>query len=117
SGAEPTDHFITLRFNPDGAIDRTFGDRGSVVTSFNDIGFSSSARAIAVGPNGHIAVAGVVSVDVNSAVDDRIAVAEYTDSGALTGFSADGRAVTDTPGVLPTIGVERVQYQPDGKLV
>jgi uncharacterized delta-60 repeat protein len=52
--------FATMRFNADGSLDQTFGSGGKVVTDF--FGFSDSASAVALQPDGKIVVAGEVAV-------------------------------------------------------
>lgn len=48
--------FILMRFNSDGSVDKTFGNKGKVITDFN--GNNDVASSVAVGSDGKIVAAG-----------------------------------------------------------
>jgi uncharacterized delta-60 repeat protein len=85
--------FALARYNSDGHLDTSFGDRtGMVVTEF-----SSSAdeyiRALALDASGRIVVAGGAWIPGGSY---QFALARYLSDGALDpSFSGDGKRVTD----------------------
>jgi uncharacterized delta-60 repeat protein len=99
--------FALARYNPDGSLDTTFGSGGKVTTDF---GNNESGNAVALQPDGKIAVVGnalVVSYD--------FAVARYNVDGSLdTTFDGDGKVTTDV--VAHDYG-KTVAVQANGKIV
>src|SRR5262249_35407383 len=107
--------FALLRYNTDGTLDPTFGNRGKVSTDFGvtDQGFSSAgASAVVVRPDGTIVAVGRAYLNG----DFHSALAQYTTSGALdAGFGTGGRLTNIFGG--DSDGVSSVAVQPDGKIV
>ncbi len=106
--------FLLARYGPDGAPDRTFSGDGKATTDF--AGKDDRAKAVALGPDGEIVVAGYsVGLDSSDVPSRDFAIARYKPDGSLdTGFSKDGKLTTD-------FGGDDVAYdvalQPDGKIV
>jgi len=107
----PSDtNFALARYNPDGALDTSFGSDGKVVTSISSGG--DNAFALAVQPDRKLVVAGFT--DNGPATD--FALVRYDPNGSLdTSFSDDGKLITD-------LGSDRevafdVAVQEDGKVV
>jgi uncharacterized delta-60 repeat protein len=100
--------FGLARYLPNGALDRTFGSDGRVITDF---GGSESVRALAIQPDGKIVVAG----ESYAADGSDFALARYNANGTLdTTFSSDGRVITDFGG---SEHLGALAIQPDGKIV
>jgi len=106
------------RYNSDGTLDTGFDGDGMVLVDF---GSESSARAVALQPDGKIVLAGWVShpVGPGCCVSD-FALARLTSAGALdSSFDGDGRVVTD---FLPGTdnghdAAQAVLVQADGRIV
>ncbi|MBX3227688.1 MAG: hypothetical protein KIT84_15135 [Labilithrix sp.] len=101
-----------VRYEPDGALDESFGDRGVVRTAF---GASAEGLAVALQDDGKIVVAGA-SHGAPTGTD--VFVARYTAGGDLDpsfGPSGDGRVFTSFGG--PVDRAHAVVVQPDGKIV
>ena len=76
--------FCLARYLPNGTLDRSFGDQGSIVTRF---GSRSGANSLAIDSRGRILAGGVSQND--------LAVARYTPNGSLdTSFGSGGIATT-----------------------
>jgi uncharacterized delta-60 repeat protein len=94
--------FAVVRYRVDGRRDRTFGDRGVVITPFR----WAVARAVALQPDGRIVVAGYHS--------SGLALMRYLPRGRLDPtFGRDGRV----GGVVPSISGLAVAIQPDGRIL
>ena len=52
------DHFALARYEPDGALDRSFGRSGKVVVPIDDLLIDDFARALALQPDGRLVAAG-----------------------------------------------------------
>ena len=52
------DHFALARYEPDGALDRSFGKSGKVVVPIDDLLLDDFARALALQPDGRLVAAG-----------------------------------------------------------
>jgi uncharacterized delta-60 repeat protein len=93
---------VLVRFNPDGSLDASFGQGGTVLSS---IGNHAIGYALILQPDGRIVVAGQVG---------GFAVLRYNPDGALdTTFSGDGLSI---PGALPPARAA-IALQADGKIV
>lgn len=108
--------FALARYNVDGTPDTTFGDDGTVMTSFGDPeDCYARADAAAIQPDDRIVAAGTASC-AQAGIDPRFAVARYDSDGALDpSFSDDGMVMTNF-----TIQYDKltdVAMQPDGKIV
>jgi uncharacterized delta-60 repeat protein len=98
--------FALVRYNPDGSLDRSFGDEGKVLTDFP--GSGEQARATVLQPNGKIVVAGFANLD--------FALARYNPDGSLDStFDGDGKVTTDFGADNDTATGLSIQH--DGKLV
>ncbi len=107
--------FAVSRYNADGTPDLTFGTNGSVTTEFY-LGFSGSAAAIVIEPNGRIVVGGSTSKPGSSLFDGTdFAVARFLPNGSLDASFGSG-----TGRIISNIANDRVKdiaVQPDGKIV
>lgn len=108
--------FALARYNVDGTPDGTFGDDGTVMTSFGDpADCYTHAEAAALQPDGKIVVAGEASCPQDG-IDDRFAIARYDTDGALDrSFSDDGMVMTNFTRQRDKL--TDVEVQPDGKIV
>ena len=106
------------RYNSDGTVDTSFDGDGLALVDF---GGESSARAVAMQPDGKVVLAGGVSQPVGGGccVSD-FALARLTSAGALdSSFDGDGQVVTD---FLPGAdnghdAAQAVLVQADGRIV
>jgi len=106
------------RYNSDGTLDTSFDGDG---TALVDFGSESSARAVALQPDGKVVLAGWVAQPVGGGccVSD-FALARLTSAGALdSSFDGDGQVVTD---FLPGSdnghdAAQAVLVQADGRIV
>ena len=106
-----TGDFLVARYNADGTLDKTFGQRGSVVTDF---GMTESASAVAIQPDGKIVVAG--GTFPTFVFQGFYALARYNPNGSLdTGFGNGGPVVTtfNSEGAFAS----GLVIQPDGKIL
>jgi uncharacterized delta-60 repeat protein len=82
--------FAVARYNPDGSLDPTFGERGTATLDF--AGGLDEARALLVQADGRIVVAGTAG---GVGIDSSIALVRYLPDGTLdTSFNGTGVAVT-----------------------
>lgn len=101
----------TLRLNPNGTLDTSFGSGGKVVTDF--AGDTDNVKAVAVDASGRIVVAGYATTAGPIAV--MFAVARYTASGQVDpSFGSGGKALAGTRFYNLLHGVA---IQADGKIV
>ncbi len=97
------------RYDPNGALDATFGNGGIVVTPI--LG-RSAATGLAVQPDGKIVVVGSASAD---ATNWTFVAVRYESDGTLdAGFGTGGIVTTS---ILDTAQAHGVVLQPDGKIV
>lgn len=98
-----------VRFGPKGLLDKTFGNGGTVVTSFGpDYDF---AYGVAVQPNGKIVVVGRATRDTTD-----FGVVRYKANGGLDlTFGGNGKVLTDFFSGDDT--ARGVAIQPNGKIV
>jgi uncharacterized delta-60 repeat protein len=106
--------FVVTRLNPNGSLDLTFGNGGSVTTDF---GLDEGAYAVTLQDNGKIVVSGTASIATGG---HNFALARYNVNGSLdTSFNFTGKAVTAFPS--PAAPPESIAYdvaiQRDGKIV
>lgn len=96
--------FAVARLNPDGSLDSSFDGDGKLSTGFGS--WEEYGRAVAVGRDGKIVVAGYSS--------DGALVARYLPNGALdSSFDGDGqRTIAGLSG-----SIRDVQIRPDGRIV
>ncbi len=121
SDADGNRVFAVARYLVDGRLDRSFGRDGIVRAPVSDPAAQrqdSSARAVAIQPDGKIVVAGQ-AIDANSR--GNFAVVRYRDDGRLdTTFGRDGVVITeavDPASPRHTSEARDVAIQADGKIV
>jgi uncharacterized delta-60 repeat protein len=109
--------FGLARYNTDGTLDRSFGNRGEVITDFGP-DTSATAGGIAIGPDGTIVVAGSASgFDSDDNFFQDLAVARYGRRGALdTTFGTGGKVLTSL-GPDTSVTASGVAIQSSGKIV
>ncbi|HTG46195.1 MAG TPA: hypothetical protein VK646_00890 [Actinomycetota bacterium] len=112
----PYDAVIAMaRYRNDGSLDPTFGDGGKVQTA--DPNWNLEADAIALAPDGGIAVAGTATWGT-PAYRTTWVTARYTADGLPDlSFSGDGRVLTPLDGRVKQMGAAGVAVQPDGDVV
>ena len=109
-GSSGTD-FGVVRYSPDGSVDGTFGDDGTVRTNF---GGGDFARSVVVCSDGAIVVAG----DSSAGGGNDIAVARYRSDGSLdANFADDGTVLTDINDAKSFDEGRAVALQPDGAIL
>ena len=102
--------FALARYRPDGTLDSTFGDAGTVLTDFGGGSFDF-ARALAIQADGKLVVVG----ESHDSDSSDFALARYLPNGTLDSTFGDaGKVLTD---FNITDSVSAVTLQPDGKLV
>lgn len=105
--------FALARYNPNGALDTTFGNNGKVTTHFNGGPFDA-VDDLALQPDGKIVAAGHAVDDVGGSVD--IAVVRYNSNGSLdTAFGNGGKVTTHLRD--SSNSASSLVLQPDGKIV
>jgi len=108
-------NFEVVRYNPNGSLDRSFGNGGIVTTTFPE---GSYASDVALAPDGKIIAAGTVFVDFipGESSNTDFALARYNPDGtADTTFGNGGQVSTDFLGLEDD--AFSVLIQPDGKIV
>jgi uncharacterized delta-60 repeat protein len=108
-------NFELVRYNPNGSLDRSFGNGGIVTTVFPE---GSYAFDVTLQPDGKIVAAGTVFVDFipGEASNTDFALARYNSDGSLdTSFGNGGTVMTDFFGNEDD--AFSVLIQPDGKIV
>ena len=108
-------NFELVRYNPNGSLDRSFGNGGIVTTTFPE---GSYASAVALQPDGKVIAAGTVFVDfiIGESSNTDFALARYNPNGtADTTFGNGGQVSTDFVGLEDD--AFSVLIQPDGKIV
>ena len=105
--------FALARYNPDGSLDTSFGNQGTIMT---DLGITQdTGNAIDLQSDGGIVVAGRTGTTYNSG-DNDFALVRYTREGFLdSSFGADGIIITDFG--YGADFANSVFIQPDGKIV
>jgi uncharacterized delta-60 repeat protein len=102
---------VTVRFNPDGSLDKSFGDGGKVVTAVSSR--DDSANAVALQPDGKIVVVGTTQPFEFESGD--FLVVRYHPNGFLDSGFGMGGVVTVNQGTADVFNA--VTVQPDGKIV
>lgn len=105
--------FAMVRYNKNGTLDTSFGNKGIVITNING---RADANAVAIQPDGKIVVAGQGKMpDVYHPV---FALARYNSTGRLdTSFGKNGIVTTDFADRPEEGSALGVAIQPDGKIV
>lgn len=87
TGTPASTEAALVRYTPDGAVDRSFGSEGMVLTDFGPVG-ADLVSALTVMPGGRIVASG--------SSGDRLALARYHPGGGLdTSFGPEGVVLTD----------------------
>jgi uncharacterized delta-60 repeat protein len=115
AGASSSQQFGLCRCNPDGSLDKSFGNNSIVTSSF---GGSDQSSAVAYLPGtGDILVAGTDT----TASGSRFVLAEYTSAGVLdTTFNGIGYVFTSfsiTPGTLSHDTAKAITVSADGSTI
>ena len=108
-------NFEVVRYNPNGSLDRSFGNGGIVTTTFPE---GSYAFDVALQPDGKIIAAGTVFVDFipGEPSNTDFALARYNPDGTSDAtFGNGGQVSTDFVGLEDD--AFSVLIQPDGKIV
>jgi uncharacterized delta-60 repeat protein len=104
--------FGLVRYNPNGTIDRTFGNRGGVLTDFD--GFNDDLYTLLIQPDGRIVAVGSAK---NQAHYYDFAVARYLANGSIdASFGVGGKVRTDFGASNLDIAYS-ASLQSDGKIV
>lgn len=109
--------FALARYNPDGSLDKGFGDRGKLTTQFQSFNSTESAFALAIQPDGRIIAGGTCSQIF--VLDQVFGVARYNIDGSLDATFGNGGKVTLTfvdPSDFSEV-IRALAVQPDGKIV
>src|SRR6266513_498901 len=109
--------FVLLRFNPDGSVDSTFGNGGTVTTNINND--NDRAYALARQSDGKIVAAGKRGIQFYPSEQRKgnVALARYNPDGSLDAtFGNGGLVVNDFGQGLESYALE-VIIQPDGKII
>jgi uncharacterized delta-60 repeat protein len=100
--------FALARYNKDGSLDHTFGDKGKITTDF--YGGIDEVWGLAIQPDGKIIAAGRA---ISRITNDDFALARYNPDGSLDGtFGTGGKVVTDFFGKNDLAST--LALQPDG---
>ncbi|HEY2712728.1 MAG TPA: hypothetical protein VGI60_09465 [Chthoniobacterales bacterium] len=92
--------FILGRFNADGSLDQTFGNHGSIQTTFGDP--SAEGNDVVLQSDGKIIVVGSSGAGSYSALND-FAIARYNANGTIDqSYGNGGKVTTHFPGVFNT---------------
>jgi uncharacterized delta-60 repeat protein len=106
--------FALARYNINGTLDTSFGNRGKVIHDWNP-NEDDGIRDIALLPDGRFVVVGVIGDSQRANPGNNLLVARYTAAGSLdASFGAGGRVMIDLGGDDNAFGLK---VQPDGKLV
>jgi uncharacterized delta-60 repeat protein len=115
--------FALTRYNSNGSLDTSFGNKGVVTTNLTGGAKSASedyANAIVVQPDGKIILAGTSTTGIVS-TNNNIALARYNSNGSLdTSFGSGGKVITSylsIPGSVGNTSVDSVALEPDGTIV
>ena len=108
-------NFELVRYNPNGSLDRSFGNGGIVTTTFPE---GSYANAVALQPDGKIVAAGTVFVDFipGEPSNTDFALARYNSDGTPDATFGNGGQVS-TDFVSMEDDAFSVLIQSDGKIV
>lgn len=110
--------FVILRYNNNGILDTTFGDKGKVVTQFNN---ENIATAATLQPDGKIIVAGYRQFLSSSNSYAFFEVVRYNPDGSLDKiFGYNGYITTyfqTTPSSVGLAFGNAVALQPNGKII
>lgn len=106
TSAESPEKFALARYNPNGTLDRSFGNRGRVLTKVG--GFGKAAVALVVQPDGRLVVTGPALIERHWG----IALVRYRPDGKLDPSFGRGGIAFHAAGTVEALAIQR-----DGKLV
>lgn len=107
-------NLVMVRYNPDGSPDTSFGSNGKVTANF---GFSTSANAAALQPDGKIVVVGAVFTFEFIPATNNFFCARFNPDGSPdTSFGTGGKVITDFLTGSNDIATD-VCIQSDGKII
>jgi len=111
AGGAANRYFALARYRPGGRLDPSFGDEGTVKTTFGPEGIRAGAYAVLVRPNGKVVAAGFAGGNLV-----KFALARYRRDGSLDlSFGRDGEVVTNFGrGAEVALGIA---IQTDGKVI
>lgn len=106
--------FALARYNSNGSVDTTFGNRGVASVDFS--GLEDRIRAVAIDGNNNIVAVGYASAGGSGPTYRNFAVARFTPSGQLDpGFGNGGKVSTDLFGAWDDCYALAIQA--DGKIL
>ena len=108
------DEFALARYNTNGKLDNSFGDRGEVLTSFGP-NRPATIKDVVVQGDGKIVVAG--SITDRTTFTDDFALARYTKAGKLDSTFGTGGEVVTSFGPNTSADGASLVLQDDGKIV
>jgi uncharacterized delta-60 repeat protein len=100
--------FLLVRYNPDGSLDKSFGNNGTVLTGFGGVTIPTS---IALEPDGKIVIGG----NYNATYTEFL-LARYTTNGTLDGSFGHQGIITTNFGKYGD-AIDDIVIQPDGKII
>src|SRR5215470_9007411 len=111
-GDQSDTDFALARYNPDGSLDTTFGNGGTVSTDF--VGMEDDAFSVLIQPDGKLVAVGSAN---NPATYYDFAAVRYLSNGAIDAtFGVAGKVSTDF-GVAGFDRARSAALQPDGRIV
>jgi uncharacterized delta-60 repeat protein len=108
--------FGLVRYNTNGAIDKTFGIKGVAISDFGAAAPDSAGFALAIQSNGDIVAAGTAGVIVSGVFTSSFGLARYTNAGVLDPTFGTGGEVITSLGTGAS-SVNALAIQSDGKIV
>jgi uncharacterized delta-60 repeat protein len=106
--------FLLMRYNTNGSIDNSFGNKGIVSANFGFGTISSTCRAIALQPDGKIVAAGVIQ-NYRTAIEG-IILTRFNADGT-TDYSFGNRGGYSLNKFNYTVLCKAMALQPNGKIV
>jgi uncharacterized delta-60 repeat protein len=107
---------IVARLNPNGTLDGTFGNGGSVIFDFGDLG--AEGTSVVIQPDGKILVAGITGTTGYGELTDIVVIRFNTDGTFDNTYGSGGRVRTHFEGQDNTGSrAWGAALQPDGRLV
>ena len=101
--------FVTARFNTDGSLDQTFGNNGSVQTTFGDA--AAEGNDVVLQTDGKIIVVGFSGAGSYSSLNN-FALVRFNPDGSLDQSFGSGGKIKSTSGIATS-----AVLQTDGKIV
>lgn len=114
SSTKTVEDFIVARYNPNGSLDKRFGNNGKITTDF--FRNVDSISALVIQPDGKIVVAGVAQLAGTGGTPRVFALARYTSDGRPDPSFGNGGSLTTSFGGT-FAAASAIMLQPDGKIV